>query len=261
MIGPTISGFLAQDVSLATPFLIVAAVAGAVTGLLAARSPAAPTGSRPGPSSGVAVPLRKRLALMRRPAVATAAGGLAVAGAIAATVQLLIPLGLHHDGYSSGDIGLAFSAATLCYLAGSSAVVALRRRTHTRRFAAGAIVLIGLAIIPALAATTSVALIGVLLATSLPRGGLSTVSYALASGAEDPAGRRGVVFGMVNGVWAAAMVLTPLAAGGLQQHVGARAGYAAVMVATLAIGAWLLSGTLPSRSRFAVRSDPAALGE
>jgi hypothetical protein len=51
-----------------------------------------------------------------------------------------------------------------------------------------------------------------------------------------------VVFGMLNGAWAAATVLAPLVAGALEQSSGARAGYLAVIVPSCALAAWLVVG-------------------
>ena len=49
------------------------------------------------------------------------------------------------------------------------------------------------------------------------------------------------MFGMLNGAWAGAMVLTPLLAGALEQQAGAEAGYLAVIVPSAAIAAWLMA--------------------
>jgi MFS transporter, YNFM family, putative membrane transport protein len=244
MIGPAIAGVVGQEISLGAPFVLIAGVSALITGLLAA-------GSRsPGPRTieGFPLPvvsrpaLRSRVALLRRPAVSAAAGGLAISGAVASVVQLLITLGLHGYGYSSSEIGLAFSGATICYILSSLAALHFRRFTHTPGFNAAGTVLLALGLVPAVAGGGPLALIGALLLTSLPRGAISTVSYSLASPSDESDGAPGVIFGMLNGIWAAAMVLTPLLAGAVEQRAGARIGYLAVLAPSLIIAVWLIRG-------------------
>jgi MFS family permease len=79
-----------------------------------------------------------------------------------------------------------------------------------------------------------------------PRAVISTIAYNLASQREDedPAhpGNDGVVFGMLNGAWAAATVLMPLVAGAVEQAAGVEVAYLAVIIPSLAVAAWLLAG-------------------
>jgi MFS family permease len=166
---------------------------------------------------------------------------------------LLITLGLHKYGLSTGRIGLAFSAAAVCYLGVSTWVVRLGERARTLRFNAIATLALALALVPALAGGGPYALVLALLLTALPRAAIGTIAYSLAS---DPvglqAGGEGFVFGMLNGAWAAAMVLMPLLAGTLDQHGGAQAGFLAVIVPSCAIGCWLVVSS--SRRRRALAS-------
>jgi hypothetical protein len=181
------------------------------------------------------------LALARRPGFAAAAGGLVVAGAVSGSSQLLITAGLHVDGVSTGRIGLAFSAAAVGYIAVSSAIVKLGKRAQTLRFNALATALLAMAMVPALASGAVAALVMALVLCSVPRAAVSTIAYALPSVGDGD----GFVIGILNGAWAAAMVLTPVLAGALEQHGGAQLGYLAVIVPCAAIAVALIAGARP----------------
>jgi len=255
MVGPAVGGIVAQHTGIGLPFLLIAAAAALVAAPLALASPA----DRAQPSSQLEplpprVSLRTLAGLLRRPGVGAAAGGLIVSGAVAGVSQLLITIGLHQHGFSTGKIGLAFSAAAVCYLAVSASIITLGARARTLRVNALATLALALALVPALAGGGAPALVIALLLTAVPRAAIGTIAYSLASGpggAEGPGrqGSEGLVFGMLNGAWAGAMVLTPLVSGALDQHGGARAGYLAVIVPSCAIAAWLMVRSRPAVSR------------
>lgn len=195
--------------------------------------------------------LRELWLALRRPGVVAATGALVVSGAVSSVTQLLISGGLHHDGLSTGRIGLAFSLAAVSYIVVSLAVVRLGTRVHTLRFNALATVGMALVLVPALLTGSATALIATLMVASMPRAAVSTVSYSLASsnsaanagtvgGSSD-----GSVFGVVNGAWAGSQVLMPLLAGLLEQHGGARVGYLAVIVPASVIAIGLLMRSRP----------------
>jgi MFS family permease len=261
--GPAFSGILAQRAGLGLPFVLIALVSALVTipltfGSGAGRGPAGcstderrladcppvkrrRTGRRAAPQSP---PQRAALIRsLRRPGVGAAAGGLVVSGAVAGISQLLITMGLHDSGLSTSRIGLAFSVAAVCYIVASAWIVRLGERAHTLRFNALATLALALALLPALTGDGTVALLGALLLTASPRAAISTVAYSLASTPDgDEGGSEGVVFGMLNGGWAAATVLMPLLAGVIVQHGGVRAAYLAVIVPSCAIaGALMMS--------------------
>jgi hypothetical protein len=186
------------------------------------------------------------LALARRPRVAAAAGALVVSGAVSSASQLLVSGGLHRLGLSTGRIGLAFSVAAVCYIAVSSVVVRLGTRAQTLKLNALSSAALAVALVPALASTGTVALVMALMLSAGPRAVISTIAYNLASQREDkdPAhpGSDGVVFGMLNGAWAAATVLMPLLAGAVEQAAGIEVAYLAVIIPSLAVAVWLLAG-------------------
>ncbi len=252
MAGPAVGGILAQHAGLGVPFLLIAAVCGFVVVPLTLGSGNAP--ERPTTEPVPLAPktsVRSLVALMRRPGVAAAAGGLIVAGAVSGSSQLLITLGLHHDGLSSGKIGLAFTSAAVCYIAVSTWTVRLGERARTLRINAIATLALSLGLVPALLGGGAPALVIALLLAAMPRAVVSTISYSLASedGADDEPCSEGFVFGMVNGAWAAAMVLMPLVAGALDERGGAQAAFLAVIVPSCAIACWLIARSRPGTGR------------
>jgi MFS family permease len=267
MLGPAVGGVLAQHIGLGAPFAVIAIAAAVIVMPLAAgtrsvkRATPAPTVEpadlplevayfqprvNDGGGRGAIFTPRVLLALARRPQVAAAAGALVVSGAVSSASQLLVSGGLHRLGLSTGRIGLAFSVAAVCYIAVSSVIVRLGPRAQTLRFNALSAAALALALVPALASTGAVALVMALMLSAGPRAVISTIAYNLASQREDedPAhpGSDGVVFGMLNGAWAAATVLMPLVAGAVEQTAGIEVAYLAVIVPSLALAIWLLAG-------------------
>lgn len=250
MAGPAAAGVLAQHFGLSTPFLAIALAAALVVAPLAllraparraravpaaGEAPASPqstTAARPGRGAARAA--------LRRPGVRAAAGALIVSGAVSGVSNLLVSAGLHGAGLSTGNIGMAFSAAAVAYIIVSAAIVRLGRRVQTPHFNALATGLLALSLLPAVVAGGAVALVVALLASAVPRAAVGTIAYALAaSGENDPEGGDGLAFGVLNGAWAAATVLMPLLAGGLSESAGAAAGYLAVVIPSCAVALWL----------------------
>jgi len=281
MLGPAIGGVLAGAGATGLPFLLIAIVAAIVMVPLTIGGARAATavGAAPGHDAGTAADEVAELAhaigysetaelaasvgygdpvpygggrgralrsAVRRPGVVAAIGALVVSGAVSSVSQLLISGGLHHDGLSTGRIGLAFSAAAISYIAVSIAVVRLGVRVHTLRFNAMATAALAVVLVPGLVSGSASVLIVTLMVTSMPRAAVSTISYSLASAGSGPNGgvrdsaADGSVFGVVNGAWAGSMVLAPLLAGALEQHGGAQVGFLAVIVPALVIAIGLL---------------------
>jgi MFS family permease len=262
MVGPAVGGVLAQHIGLGAPFAVIAVAAALIVVPLglgtrsvrrATPAPAVEAADLPleiayfqprvSDDPGRVTP-RVLLALARRPRVAAAAGALMVSGAVSSASQLLVSGGLHRLGLSTGRIGLAFSVAAVCYIAVSSVVVRLGIRAQTLKFNALSTAALAVALVPALAGTGTVALVMALMLTAGPRAVISTIAYNLASqrSDEDPAhpGSDGVVFGMLNGAWAAATVLMPLLAGAVEQAAGVEVAYLAVIIPTCLIAGWLV---------------------
>lgn len=240
--GPAVGGVLSEHVGFAAPFWAMALLSSILlAGLFAAGTGDGATMARALPAAALQ-PVGSwsaRLSLVRRPNVWTAAAALVVSGAVSSVSQLLISGGLHDAGVSTGRIGLAFSAAAVCFIAVSAAIVRLGVRAQTQRFNAIATAMLAVALIPALAGQT-LALVAALMLSAGPRAAIGTTAYALA--AREQPGRDGFLFGLLNGAWAAATVLMPLVAGALEQVGGRPAGYLAVIVPSCLLSAWLVAG-------------------
>jgi MFS family permease len=249
MVGPALGGALGHGTAIALPFGLIAAASSLVGLALVAMTTAPADGPRPAPArrpgGGLAGHARDRR-------VAAGIGSIVVAGALAGVTQLLIAEGLHADGLSAGRIGVAFSACALGYIAVSVVFTRLGARAHTLPVNAIVTGLGALALVPALAGTGPTVLIGALLLTAAPRGAINVIAYGLAASGLARAGRAdatGAVFGLLNGAWAAATVLTPLAAGALTQGGDTRAGYLVVIVPALLITGLLVAALRPGRAR------------
>jgi predicted MFS family arabinose efflux permease len=261
MLGPAVGGVLAQHIGLGAPFAVIGAATGfvllpLVAGTAEARRATKAAAVEPAdlpieiaycqaPISERHVPITPRvlLALARRPRVAAAAGALMVSGAVSSASQLLVSGGLHHLGLSTGRIGLAFSASAVCYIAVSAAIVRLGGRAHNLKLNAVTTAALAVALLPALAGGGVVGLVLALMLSAGPRAVISTIAYSLAS-VQDSAdgGSDGVVFGMLNGAWAAATVLMPLVAGAVDGAAGSDVAYLAVIIPSLAVAACLGAG-------------------
>ena len=253
MAGPAVGGIIAQRFGMAVPFLLIAAVGLIVVAVLTLGSHSEPA-LAPDDSEALAphTSVRALVSLMRRPGVAAGAGGLVVSGAVSGVSQLLITLGLHHYGLSTGKIGLAFTSAAVCYIAVSAWTVKLGERARTLRFNAIATLALSVALLPALAGGGPPALVFALLLTAVPRAVIGTVAYSLAAQESEDGpleSGEGFVFGMLNGAWAGAMVLMPLLAGALDQHGDAQAAFLAVIVPSCAIALWLIGRSRPAGGR------------
>jgi MFS family permease len=269
MVGPAVGGLVAGAGATGLPFLLIAiAAAGVMVPLTIAGARAAATArdqevgysesvelaSSVGYGEPVPYGGRRTSAIrtaLQRPGVVAAMGALVVSGAVSSVSQLLISGSLHHDGLSSGRIGLAFSLAAVSYIAVSLTVVRLGARVRTLRFNALATAAMAVVLVPGLASGSATVLIATLMAASMPRAMVSTISYSLASAGSEANGGAGdssadgSVFGAINGAWAGSLVLTPLLAGALEQHGGARLGYLAVIVPALIIAIGLLMRARP----------------
>ncbi|MGI8714525.1 MAG: MFS transporter [Solirubrobacteraceae bacterium] len=265
MFGPAVGGILGQADGTSLPFLLIAAVSAAVLVPLALgsttvrRARHAAAESRPAGEAMFETQRRRKLRaavdLARRPGFAAAAGGMMISGAVSGSSQLLITSGLHGDGISTGRIGLAFSAAAVCYIAVSVAILRLGERARNTRFNALAASVAALAMVPALASGGAPALVAALFLCSIPRAAVSTIAYSLTSMPAAGDG-DGFIIGLLNGAWAGAMVLTPVVAGALEQHGGAQLAYLAVIVPCALIATGLIVGARPWASRAGARPAP-----
>ncbi|MBV9365949.1 MAG: MFS transporter [Solirubrobacterales bacterium] len=236
--GPAIGGLLADQFGLSVPFLVVAALAGALTIALKWQPDA--TSREANHRRDTSLRALARLA-PNQPGVVTGAAVLAISGAVSGVIQLLVPLELHHAGFSAGTTGVAFSGAAGVYIVVSAFVVKLGRRATTLAAAALAALALSLFLLPAALSTGAALLVAVLVASTAPRAVVSTVAYPLATDSAARGGLAdGLVIGLLNGTWAAGLVLAPLLAGAVDQAAGPGPAYLVAVVPGVLGALWLL---------------------
>jgi predicted MFS family arabinose efflux permease len=243
IVGPVIGGLLGEGVGLGVPFI----AAGGAGLLIALALLACPVQARRDAHERARASLRDLAAAARDRGVRAGAGALAISGAVGGATQLLVPLQLHAAHLSAGAIGVAFSAAAVVYIVTSAAVVAAGTRAISLRINAIAALAISLALVPAALSASVVAVVATLLATSLPRSTVGTISYPLATGGGARTGLgSGVSIGVVNAAWAAGVVAAPLLAGALTPAIGVRGVYGVLLVVTCVGALALRRGGIPA---------------
>jgi predicted MFS family arabinose efflux permease len=154
---------------------------------------------------------------------------------------------LHVAGASPGQIGLVFALGGVLFVVTSMLTTAAGRRAVRISVVMGGMLALALALSPAILATGPFAIVTMQCATTAARSVLWTVSYPLAAaGAERSGAGLGVVMGLLNGVWAATVLLGPLAAGLAAGHLSAQAVFGLTAAACLAM---LAVTVLPSTRR------------
>ena len=237
LVGPSMSGLLAEHVSTAMPFLVVSAAALLVT-LLLARTRVDRVDTRP------REPLDAVLRAVRgHHELRTALVLMALVGTAAGIVPLLAPLVLDENGLSPAQIGGVFSAASAAWIVVSALVArAGRRAVRVPAAGVGALALGAVFLLP-VATLASAAVAAFLVLRAVAQAPLSTICYPLTEAGARIAGLgAGTAIGLANVVWGAAAALGPLAGGALVGALGARATFALVALAGGAAGAFILLG-------------------
>ena len=251
-VGPLASGFLAERVSLAAPFVAIAGLAAFTTILLATARPPALV---PPPRDS----LRAALAAVRRHhELKTALVVMALLGVVAGVVPLLVPLLLDENGLTAGQIGAVFSAGAAVWILASGAAARNANRT-VRAMAAGiGVVALGaVLVLPVLTAATA-GIAAFVLLRAAAQAPLSTISYPLADGAARVSGiGTGTVIGLTNLVWGAAAAASPVIGGALAERMGARPTFALIALTAALGGLWILAATRRERIRVAAYDTAA----
>jgi MFS family permease len=234
--GPLFGGLVVEHLGRNAAFLIVALAMGLV-------GAATQIWTRDTRHEQSALPLLATVNAVRHEPLVI--GGLTLVGLLGfvfGTVNVLIPLQLSANGLSSSQVGLAFSATAVVFVAVSLVVARLGARAVTVRVAAIAVFAqAGLLAIPIVSLTT-VAMVSFLFLRAPVWAAAATISYPLTSlGAHRAGLGRGAIFGILNLVWGAAAVLSPLAGGAIAQAFGERWAYAVLALVCVSAGTFLAS--------------------
>jgi MFS family permease len=238
VLGPVLYGLLVEHLGLAWPFVGTAVLFAAVTGALVGIG-----GKTPLPAVQPSVSHSLLLAAHDRLTV-SATAAIVVAGVSSGVAYLLAPGILEAHGATTGMIGLVFSGAGLLFVAGSAITTWFGQSAVRLRVAVVGMMTLALTMSPAAASSASIAVIAMLWATSAARSVIWTVAYPLgAEGAETTGAGVGLVMGLLNGVWAATAVLTPLVAGIVAEHSSGRVVFGLAelssMVMVVMLAAWI----------------------
>ena len=227
--GPAISGVLVQHLGLAMPSLATAGCFAVTTvGLAALRMPVSPAAA----SGRAGASLR---AAARDRNVICAAVAVVIAGLTSGVSALLGPAQLHNAGASAGRIGVAFAISGTLFVAGSTVTASAGRRALKLPVICGGLLAVIAALSPAAVSLAPLAIVTMLCGTTAARSVLWTVSYPLAAEAAEQDGLgTGAVIGLLNGVWAAMAVVSPLAAAAAAEHLGTRAAFGLTQIACTA---------------------------
>jgi len=235
LIGPAMSGFLAERFGMGVPFVLLGFLCG-VTGLALAIAPGdAGRVAEPSP------PLRDMLRAARADDLLVTSVLLSlVVSLMWMTIELLVPLRLNGLGYTAAGIGVVFSITSIVF-AGSSAVAARGAdRYATIRFSATwtTAMAVGLGI-GALVATAPATFV-FLLAMGVTSGMMIAVTYPLgAVGAREGGFSVAVVGALLNIVWAASGILGPSIGGSVSGAIGDTAVFLLLAAVSLVCAGWM----------------------
>ena len=243
--GPAFAGVLVDRYGLAAPFTVAAVVTGLIVTALALETSG--TGHREAskglPGGAVIAALRDRL-------VVTSLVLMALGGMIGGAVNLLVPLELHRDGVTAAGIGAAFAASAVLFIGISAGVAHVGDRAVRASVGAAACAFAAAIMLIPLASTASASVVVFLLARGPVSAVLYTVTFPLgAVGGREAGIGVATVAALLNIVWAASMLVAPVAAGAVSQAAGDRAAYAAVAAMSVAVAVWIASTSPPAPAR------------
>jgi MFS family permease len=186
-------------------------------------------------------------ACMREPKARSALVVVAFLGLVGGGVNLLVPLGLHAEDLSSGEIGLVFSASAGIFVVVSAVTARRHFRASNLILASVAAALYGVLMVVPIASLAAISLIIFVLARAPLWAVCATLAYPIGDEGARAAGiGRGAVFGLANAAWGIAAVVGPLITAWIAQHASATPAFAVLAVASLT-AAWLLRSAARDR--------------
>jgi MFS family permease len=215
MIGPTFGGALATRFHAGTPFLVGGVITVGLVALLVGLRDAHV-------ADRAATPLIESAVRLRRDEVAVAGFAfMALAGYVANTIHLLVPLDLRDVGMGEAAIGLGLTVGAGVFLCTSITLARLGPRAARVGLGAIAAAVLGLLCVIPIVSTEAAPLFVLLGARGLPLATLFSIAAPLAAMGGDRVGvGRAGVLGIANAIWAVAAIAGPVVAGLLDDHVG-----------------------------------------
>jgi len=228
--GPLFVGATADASGLAMPFAVMAGLAGIIALMLLRSSerPHAGVGDPPRLLATVRAARRDRRVL-------TALLLLVTTGGLIVSNSLLVPLELHDNGLSTGQIGAVLSVVGLVGVLVGVVVNQLGERAAQPTVGAACTAWIGLvALLPATSHST-IAILVFLALSGWASTSVITITYPLgAEGALQAGLARGAIIGGLNTAWALSASVAPLAGGALAQSLGFGAAWLAIAATQIA---------------------------
>jgi MFS transporter, DHA1 family, solute carrier family 18 (vesicular amine transporter), member 1/2 len=240
LVGPVLSGLLADRVGTWAPFAAGAVLALPVTLLFALQR------SEPVERPAVDAEPPARGAHRNR-IVVYAMLATVLLGFVGGMGNLLGTLRLSENGLSPSGIGVLFSIGALVWIVVAPLAGRMgEQRSHIALTAVGCALLGGAWLVP-VADRSTLAITAFLLASSAGRAGLNTFSYLLAgTGARSAGAGRGTVIGLVNLSWGVAAVIGPLAASAAHGNIDERIPFGVIAALCLAVAAFMVTSSRPA---------------
>jgi MFS transporter, DHA1 family, solute carrier family 18 (vesicular amine transporter), member 1/2 len=240
LVGPVLSGLLADRVGTWAPFAAGAVLALPVTLLFALQR------SEPVERPAVDAEPPARGAHRNR-IVVYAMLATVLLGFVGGMGNLLGTLRLSENGLSPSGIGVLFSIGALVWIVVAPLAGRMgEQRSHIALTAVGCALLGGAWLVP-VADRSTLAITAFLLASSAGRAGLNTFSYLLAgTGAQSAGAGRGTVIGLVKLSWGVAAVIGPLAASAAHGNIDERIPFGVIAALCLAVAAFMVTSSRPA---------------
>lgn len=235
LIGPVLTGHLGERFGLGVPFVLLGALTAATTLVLWLAPSERGREPEPGP------PLREMVRAAGADHVMLVSLVVAlVVSLMWLTTELLVPLRLSDIGYSSGDIGLAFSAASVVFVGASMVTAQKADRYATVRIAAAWTALCGAGLVIAAVSQEEPATLAFLIVAGITSGVMIALTYPLGVlGARQGGYSVAVVGSLLNTTWAGAGVVGPTVGGMIRGSGGDRVAFGALAALGIVSAAWM----------------------
>jgi MFS family permease len=231
LVGPVVGGALGSAYGVKWPFVILGAVAAALTGACLLAPPA--------PDAAESVPARELVRTVGRSRLVLAAlVVMTLVATVSGTLDTLVPLRMGQAGYSALAITALLTTAGVLATACNYGVGHLFDRLGGLRIAV--VSMLATAALVAIAAvfTPAIVVIAVFLASTPPIAGQYAVAFPLcAAGADTEGLSHSSVFGLLNLAWGAGFLIGPAAGAAIAEASADRVTYGILVVLTLGVAA------------------------